>query len=77
MPEPGQINTSTTAGRYVCLWAIAAVYRAGLREDAEGRLTLDYPATMPLEAVQAAQEGLAELTAYIVGRLEMAGVSRG
>lgn len=77
MPESGQIDTSTTAGRYACLWAIAAVYRAGLREDAGGRLTLDYPATMPLEAVQAAQEGLAELTGYIVGRLKTVAVGRG
>lgn len=49
---------------------IATVYGAGLTKDAEGRLTLAFPYTMPQEAAQAAKDGLAELTGYIRERLK-------
>lgn len=70
MPEPGPIDTSAPAGRYACLWAIATAYGARLTKDAEGRLTLAFPYTMPQEAAQAAKDGLAELAGYIGERLQ-------
>lgn len=68
-PESGQIDTATPAGRYACLFAIAAVYGAGLTKKAGGELALICSAAMPPEAAQAAQDGLAELAGYIGGRL--------
>lgn len=69
-PEPFPLAVYSVPWKYACLWAIVSHFGAGLTKDAGGGLTLTCPATMPQEAAQVAQDGLAELAGYIGGRLQ-------
>ncbi|GEM_PF-1827030 len=69
-PEPFPLVVRSVPWKYACLYAIASHFGAGLTKNGGGRLTLTCPATMPLEAAQAARDGLAELAGYIGGRLQ-------
>lgn len=68
-PEPFPLVVRSEPWKYACLFAVASVYGAGLTKDTGGRLVLTCPATMPLGAAQAAQEGLAELSEHLQMRL--------
>lgn len=68
-PEPLPLVVRSEPWKYACLFAIASVYGAGLTRDSGGGFVLTCPDTMPKEAAQAAQDGLADLSGYLQARL--------
>jgi len=69
-PEPFPLMVQSVPWKYACLFALASHFGATLTINLGGSLTMVCPATMPQEAAQAAQVGLAELAGYVRERLQ-------
>lgn len=76
-PEPGHLVVYSAPWKYACLWAIVSHFGVWLIRDSGGCYGLSCPDTMPKEAAQAAQDGLAELLDYIMSRLGLEAGCRG
>lgn len=70
MPESGHLAIYSAPWKYACLFALASHFGAVLTHDTRGVLGLVCPATMPQDAVHAAQEGLNELGDYMRERVQ-------